>query len=576
MRGRSSQAGGLFLKQRLIQTVGPLVLLFAFITSAQAQTQSKPPSASAVASAHPIATAAGHEILAAGGNAFDAAVAVSATLAVVEPAGSGIGGGGFWLLHRAKDNFQTMVDGRERAPLAAHRDMYLDEDGTVIKGLSMNGPLAAGIPGEPAALAHIAEKYGRLPLSKSLAPAIRVARDGFAVDDRYRKLAGFRLKQMRKDPETAAIFLSNNEAPAVGYIIKQTDLTNTLEAIARNGRAGFYSGDVAKKLVKGVRQGGGIWSLQDLADYTVVERQPVHGEYDGIRITSAAPPSSGGIALVTMLNILSGFELEKMSETTRIHTIVEAMRRAYRDRAEYLGDPDFISIPTDKLIHPFYAAGLRNSIRLDQATASHSLPGTVQNSAGQDTTHFSILDQEGNRVAATLSINYPFGATFTPAGTGVLLNNEMDDFSAKPGAPNAYGLVGAEANAIAAGKRPLSSMSPTFLETDDRLAILGTPGGSRIITMVLLGALEFAANKPVTDWVSRDRFHHQFLPDSIQFETDTLTATQQQQLESLGHELNVVNRKYGNMQAILWYKPDNQVEAASDPRGNGTADVHKH
>jgi len=576
MRGRSSQAGGLFLKQRLIQTVGPLVLLFAFITSAQAQTQSKPPSASAVASAHPIATAAGHEILAAGGNAFDAAVAVSATLAVVEPAGSGIGGGGFWLLHRAKDNFQTMVDGRERAPLAAHRDMYLDEDGTVIKGLSMNGPLAAGIPGEPAALVHIAEKYGRLPLSKSLAPAIRVARDGFAVDDRYRKLAGFRLKQMRKDPETAAIFLSNNEAPVIGYIIKQTDLANTLEAIARNGHAGFYSGDVAKKLVKGVRQGGGIWSLQDLADYTVVERQPVHGKYDGIRITSAAPPSSGGIALVTMLNILSGFELENMSETTRIHTIVEAMRRAYRDRAEYLGDPDFISIPTEKLIHPFYAAGLRNSIRLDQVTASHSLPGAVQNSAGQDTTHFSILDQEGNRVAATLSINYPFGATFTPAGTGVLLNNEMDDFSAKPGAPNAYGLVGAEANAIAAGKRPLSSMSPTFLETDDRLAILGTPGGSRIITMVLLGALEFAANKPVTDWVSRDRFHHQFLPDSIQFETDTLTATQQQQLKSLGHELNVVNRKYGNMQAILWYKPDNQVEAASDPRGNGTADVHKH
>ena len=551
-----------------------MVLLFAFIASAQAQL--KAPSASAVASAHPIATAAGHEILAAGGNAFDAAIAVSATLAVVEPAGSGIGGGGFWLLHRAKDNFQTMVDGRERAPLAAQRDMYLDNNGTIIKGLSMTGPLAAGIPGEPAALVHIAEKYGRLPLSKSLAPAIRVARDGFAVDERYRKLAGFRLKQMQKDSETAAIFLHNNEAPAVGHIIKQTDLASTLEAIATSGRAGFYSGEVAKKLVEGVRKAGGIWSQQDLDQYQVVERQPIYGEYNGIRITSAAPPSSGGIALVTMLNILSGFDLDKMDETTRTHTIVEAMRRAYRDRAEFLGDPDFIDIPTDKLSHPFYADGLRNSIRLDRATASNNLPGVVQNSAGQDTTHFSILDQEGNRVAATLSINYPFGATFTPAGTGVLLNNEMDDFSAKPGTPNAYGLVGAEANAIAPGKRPLSSMSPTFLETNDRLAILGTPGGSRIITMVLLGALEFSADKPVTDWVSRDRFHHQFLPDSIQFEIGTLTETQQQQLKSLGHELKAINRKYGNMQAILWHKASNQVAAASDPRGNGTADIYKH
>ncbi len=551
-----------------------MVLLFAFIGSAQAQL--KTPSVSAIASAHPIATAAGHEVLAAGGNAFDAAVAVSATLAVVEPAGSGIGGGGFWLLHRAEDNFQTMVDGRERAPLAAHRDMYLDDDGAVIKGLSMNGALAAGIPGEPAALVHIAEKYGRLPLSTSLAPAIRAARDGFAVDERYRKLVGFRLKQMQKDSETATIFLHNNQAPAVGHIIKQPDLANTLAAIASNGRAGFYSGDVAEKLIKGVHQGGGIWSQQDLDEYQVLERQPIRGNYNGIRITSAAPPSSGGIALVTMFNILSGFELDKMDEATRIHTIVEAMRRAYRDRAEYLGDPDFVDIPTDKLTHPFYADGLRNSIRLDHATASSNLPGVVQNSAGQDTTHFSVLDQEGNRVAATLSINYPFGATFTAAGTGVLLNNEMDDFSAKPGAPNAYGLVGAEANAIAPGKRPLSSMSPTFLETDDRLAILGTPGGSRIITMVLLGALEFAANKTAADWVSRPRFHHQFLPDAIQFEAAALTTAQRAELESLGHQLKATNRQYGNMQAILWHKANNQIEAASDPRGNGKADTYKH
>ena len=569
MRLGLSQSGKV---QFFTQTAGLLVLLFAFTASAQTTT----PATSAVASADPIATAAGHEILAAGGNAFDAAVAVSATLAVVEPAGSGIGGGGFWLLHRAKDSFETMIDGRERAPLAAHRDMYLNKDGNVINGLSMNGPLAAGIPGEPAALVHIAEKYGRLPLSRSLAPAIRVAREGFAVDERYRKLAGFRLKQMRKDPETATIFLHHHDIPPVGYIIKQADLANTLTAIAKQGRGGFYAGEVAKKLVEGVRNAGGIWRQQDLDEYRVIERKPIYGEYKGIRIVSAAPPSSGGIALVTMLNILSGFDLDKMDATTNIHTITEAMRRAYRDRAEYLGDPDFVSIATKQLTHPLYAAGLRNSIRLDRATASSNLPGITQNSAGQDTTHFSILDQEGNRVAATLSINYPFGATFTPAGTGVLLNNEMDDFSAKPGTPNVYGLVGAEANAIAPGKRPLSSMTPTFLETDDRLAILGTPGGSRIITMVLLGALEFAANKPVIDWVSRPRFHHQFLPDAIQFETDALTENQQKKLQDLGHKLNAMTRQYGNMQAILWDKQSNHVEAASDPRGNGMAKTHKH
>ncbi len=572
MRLDFSQPGGFYLKRLFTQTAGLLVLLFVFINSAQATT----PSASAVASAHPIATAAGHEILAAGGNAFDAAVAVSATLAVVEPAGSGIGGGGFWLLHRAKDGFETMIDGRERAPLAAHRDMYLDKDGKVINGLSMNGPLAAGIPGEPAALVHIAEKYGRLPLSKSLAPAIRVARDGFAVNERYRMLAGFRLKQMRKDPETAAIFLHHNDVPPVGHVIKQVDLADTLTAIAKQGHAGFYAGEIAKKLVAGVRKAGGIWRQQDLDEYRVVERQPIYGEYKGLRITSAAPPSSGGIALVTMLNILAGFELDKMDETRRIHTIIEAMRRAYRDRAEYLGDPDFISIPTKQLTHPFYADGLRNNIRLDRTTASSNLPGAVQNSAGQDTTHFSILDQEGNRVAATLSVNYPFGATFTPTGTGVLLNNEMDDFSAKPGTPNAYGLVGAEANAIAPGKRPLSSMTPTFLETDNRLAILGTPGGSRIITMVLLGALEFAANKPVTDWVSRTRFHHQFLPDAIQFEPHALTEKQQQYLKDLGHKLKAMTRQYGNMQAILWHKRNNLISAASDPRGSGFAETRKH
>ena len=550
------------------------LVLTGLLLSALAPTSwAQQPKQHAVASAHPIATAAGHKILAQGGNAFDAAIAVSATLAVVEPYGSGIGGGGFWLLHRAKDQFEVMIDGREKAPAAAHRDMYLDEQGNVQKKLSLNGPLAAGIPGEPAALAHIAQHYGKLPLSQSLAPAIRAARKGFEVSPRYRKLAGFRLKAMQADPTTANIFLHQSEIPALGHLIKQPELAHTLERLANHGKAGFYQGPIAKALVKGVRQAGGIWSEQDLKDYQVVERAPIQATINGLRISAAAPPSSGGIALVTMLNILSSYDLSQYSDAQQTHLIVEAMRRAYRDRAQHLGDPDFIDIPVAQLTHPFYADGLRNSLRLDRATASTELPGYHLQQDGRDTTHFSILDAEGNRVAATLSINYPFGAAFTPKGTGVLLNDEMDDFSAKPGIPNAYGLVGAEANAIAPGKRPLSSMTPTFLETDTQVAILGSPGGSRIITMVLLGALEFMQNKPVNDWVSRPRFHHQFLPDSIQFEPNALDKETQQTLTGLGHKFKPMTRQYGNMQAILWDKQNSKVTAASDPRGEGLAEV---
>ncbi|MFC1750211.1 gamma-glutamyltransferase [Pseudomonadota bacterium] len=577
MRNLTHQTGGpLFLKQLFAATAGPLVLLLLFVASIITPAQAGSPSASAVASAHPTATAAGHEILAAGGNAFDAAVAISATLAVVEPAGSGIGGGGFWLLHRAKDGYETMVDGRERTPLQGHRDMYLDESGNVIRGLSMNGPLAAGIPGEPAALVHIAKKYGRLPLKQSLTPAIRAAREGFAVDEHYRKRAGFRLKVMQQDTETARIFLLNNEVPPVGHIVKQPDLASTLEKIASEGRKGFYQGSVAKKLVDGVRKAGGIWSLEDLKAYRAIERQPIRGEYKGIQVVSAPPPSSGGTALVEMLNILSAYDLENMDDTSRTHVIVEAMRRAYRDRAEYLGDPDFVDVPTKGLTHPYYADTLRKSIQLNRATPSSELKHSPILQEGEDTTHFSVIDEEGNRVAATLSVNYPFGAAFVPAGTGVLLNDEMDDFSAKPGIPNAYGLVGAEANAIAPGKRPLSSMTPTFLETEEKLAILGTPGGSRIITMVLLGALEFAANKPPQAWVSVPRFHHQYLPDSIQIESDSMSTEQQEALRAKGHTLKQLNRTYGNMQAILWDKKTSQVSAASDPRGGGEAAVITH
>jgi gamma-glutamyltranspeptidase / glutathione hydrolase len=525
----------------------------------------------AIASAHPLATRAGMEILAAGGNAFDAAVAVSAALAVVEPTGSGLGGGGFWLLHRAGDGREVMVDGRERAPLAAHRDMYLDKDGEVIPRLSVDGPLAAAIPGEPAALVHLARKYGHLPLAKSLAPAIRIARDGFPVDEHYRRAAKFRLNVLRASPAAAAVFLQDNDVPALGYLIKQPDLAATLGRLAQQGRDGFYAGKVAEQLVKGVRAAGGIWTQQDLAAYRVLERTPLSGEYRGLHVTSAPPPSSGGVVLLTMLNVLGGYDLTKMDAATRTHVIVEAMRRAYRDRAEYLGDPDFVRMPIAQLISPVYAAGLRAGIRLDKATPSSALPGIAAHAQGVDTTHFSILDKDGNRVAATLSVNYPFGSGFMPPGSGVVLNDEMDDFSAKPNVPNVYGLVGGDANAIAPGKRPLSSMTPTFLEDQKKTVILGTPGGSRIITMVLLATLDIAAGGDAASAVGVKRFHHQFLPDVIQYEPGALTPDVIAALQSQGHQLRELRHSYGNMQLVWWDKIRHRAEAASDPRGQGLA-----
>ncbi|HED19030.1 MAG TPA: gamma-glutamyltransferase, partial [Gammaproteobacteria bacterium] len=398
--------------------------LLLFASLAVAVPPSNPP-AQAVASAHPLATRAGLDVLDAGGNAFDAAVAVSAALAVVEPYSSGIGGGGFWLLHRARDGKQVMVDGRERAPLAAYRDMYLDKQGSVVHGLSMDGALAAGIPGEPAALAHLAEHYGRLPLAKTLAAAIRLAEGGFEVDEHYRSMARFRLKLMQRYPSTAQIFLHKGEVPPVGSVIRQPELATTLRAMAGAGRQGFYAGEVAAKLVAGVRKAGGIWTLEDLQQYKVVERDPVRFRYRDFQVVAASPPSSGGVALATMLHILEAWDLAQLDAADRVHLVVEAMRRAYRDRAQYMGDPDFVGMPLQQLVDPEYAAGLRASIRTDRATPSAALPGSVSTIEGTDTTHFSILDREGNRVAATLSINYPFGSGLVIPGTGVLLNDEM-------------------------------------------------------------------------------------------------------------------------------------------------------
>jgi gamma-glutamyltranspeptidase/glutathione hydrolase len=527
----------------------------------------------AVASAHPVATQAGIEILNQGGNAFDAAVAVSAVLAVVEPYSSGMGGGGFWLLHRASDRHEIMIDGREKAPGKAHRDMYLDEQGNVSKQLSLNGPLAAGIPGQPAALVHISKRYGKLPLSKTLQPAIDAANNGFKVTTYYQRLARFRVEVLRQSPDAARIFLHNNNVPPAGHVIKQPELANTLQSIAHHGNAGFYEGEVADKLIAGIQGAGGIWTHEDLKAYRVKERQPLKGKYGKYTITSVAPPSSGGVALLSILNMLSLHDYQNKNTIDRKHLLIEAMRRAYRDRSIYLGDSDFVDVPIEKLTSLAYAQQLAEDINMQEATPSTFLEGNASTSRGYHTTHFSIMDKDGNRVAGTLSINYPFGACFVAPGTGVLLNDEMDDFSVKPGSPNAYGLVGAEANAIAPHKRMLSSMSPSFVESDDMLAVIGTPGGSRIITMVLHGILGFTEGKSATEIVAQPRFHHQYLPDEVQYEDNAFSDAEIAELEKRGHTLRKLSSTYGDMHVVMQNRKTGELTAASDPRGIGKAIV---
>lgn len=548
-----------------------LLILLAMLPVAGWAVEPRPP-ATAIASAHPLATEAGHEILARGGNAFDAAIAVAAALAVVEPWNSGLGGGGFFLLHRAHDGFEVMIDARERTPLAATRDMYL-RNGRPVAALSIDGALASGIPGTPAALVHLAKKYGKLPLKQTLAPAIRLARDGFPVTPLYSKmLLRQHMRLTDHFPEAARVYLKEGLIPPPGDIAKQPELAQTLIRLSEKGHAGFYAGVTAERLVQGVRAAGGIWSLKDLAEYRVVEREPVHGTYRGIRVTSAALPSSGGIVLNQMLNLLQGFDLNAMPKARRDHAIIEAMRLAYRDRARYLGDPDFVRVDVPRLLDSAYIAKLREEMRQPEPAPVDSPTKAVGESA--NTTHFSIVDREGNRVAATLSLNTPFGSGLMPRGTGVVLNNEMDDFAVKPDAPNTYGLVGGDANAIAPGKRPLSSMTPTFLESDDAVVVLGTPGGSRIITMVLLATLEFAHGRGgPKEWASLPRFHHQYLPDVVTHEARAFGDDEARVLQNLGHRLETMRGGYGNMQVVTWYKKTGRLEAASDPRGEGTAVV---
>ncbi|MEO6075240.1 MAG: gamma-glutamyltransferase [Dokdonella sp.] len=524
------------------------------------------PGKAAIATASHFATDAGFEVIAKGGNAFDAAIAVSATLSVVEPQSSGIGGGGFFLLHRASDGEEIMLDARETAPAAANTSVYMKADGSADRDKSINGPLSAAIPGEPAALVWLAEHYGKLPLKVSLAPAIRLASKGFKPDERFTEAITRRRDVLARYPGSKSLYMFKGEPPKDGWMFRNPDLAKLLENIAAHGNDAFYRGDFAKLMVDGVRAAGGNWVLDDLDKYEVKTRVPIRIDYRGYRIVTAPPPSSGGVAIAEMLNILGGYDFSKIDSTKRIHLIVESMRRAYRDRAQYLGDPDFVDVPVDMLTSPLYAAGLRATIHPEKATPSDLLPPFLSPPQGPDTTHYSIIDSDGNMVSTTQTVNTSLGSGFVVAGTGFVMNNEMDDFALVAGVPNFFGLPGGEANAPEPGRRPLSSMTPSFVYGKDRVGVIGVPGGSRIITMVLEGILAFVDGELPEQIVANKRFHHQYLPDVVYAEAGALTPEQVTGLSAMGHVVKDQQNSWGFMNMVSWDKASNMLHAASDPR----------
>ena len=551
----------------------PLLLVVPGLAGAADAPAARPPGA-AIASAHELATQAGLDTIRDGGNAFDAAVTVSAVLSVVEPISSGLGGGGFFLLHDARTGKDLFLDAREIAPEAATPEAYLDAEGNLDPDRAQNGPWSAGLPGLPAALVKLADEYGKLPLSRSLEPAIRIAEEGFPVYARLERGYNGKREVLERYPGTREVFLADGDPPKVGETLRQPDLARTLRLIAEQGFDGFYRGDVARKLVAGVNAEGGKWTLEELAAYTVKEREPIRFDYRGWNIVTAPPTSSGGVALAEMLQIASGWDLSKLDRPQRIHILVEAMRRAYRDRTIYLGDPDFTRIPMQRLLSPEYAAGLRATIHPEKATPSELLPGQPAPLEDEETTHFSIIDADGNMVSATQTINLLYGSGLVPPGTGVILNDEMDDFALKPGTPNAFGVMGFEANAVEPGKRMLSSMTPTFMFSPGKVTALGAPGGSRIITEVLLGILGYDDGLSAQEVAAKPRFHHQWWPDVISGEDGALEPETVAALEAMGHKVNPDEGTWGILNTVAWDRLRNELSAGADPRNSvGSGEV---
>ncbi|MDQ6992177.1 MAG: gamma-glutamyltransferase [Mariprofundus sp.] len=531
-----------------------ILLLFCFPHSLWAVT----PASSMVVSAHPLASQAGLAILKQGGNAFDAAAATALALGVVEPGSSGIGGGGFFLLYIAKEKRYVMIDARESSPtLAGHGEVYQTQS-------SINGPQSAGVPGLAAGVERLVSHYGKLERSTVTAPAILLARKGFHVSPRLASMIQWRSKVFNQS--ATAIF-----AKKEGALIRQPALADTLSRFGRGGAEEFYRGETAGRMVADLQHDGGLIRLPDMANYRAIEREPVRFDFQGFHFISAALPSSGGLTLAHIFTQLKKDHLHALNQVDRDHLLIEVMKRAYRDRNQYLGDRDFVTIPKDYL-DSSRLQQLRASISMQQATPSKKLQGFAEPiGASVDTTHFSVIDQQGNMVSATLSINYGFGSGYVSPSTGILLNDEMDDFATRPGKANAYGLVQGEANAVAPGKRMLSSMTPSFVIGPDRTFIVGTPGGSRIISMVMLASIGFMFNETApANWLNAARFHHQFLPDMVQYEQGAFTAKEIEVLKKRGHRLSPMKRTYGNMQAIEWNRKSNIVTGISDKRGEGS------
>jgi len=509
-----------------------------------------------VVAAQKSAADAGIEMLRKGGNAFDAAAATALSLGVVEPGSSGIGGGGFFLLYIAKEKRYVMLDARETSPrLAGNGEVYESQS-------SVDGPQSAGVPGLPAGVDHLVTRYGRLKRAVVTQPAIDLARNGFEVGPRLKRMLDWRAKAFSDTARST--FLS-------GQTIRQDALADTLVRFAKNGAEGFYRGETAGRLVADMKRDGGLIRESDMAAYRVIERKPVMFDYQNYHLVSAPLPSSGGMTLAHVFGQLKGDDLKSMARADRVHLLVETMKRAYRDRNGHLGDSDFVEIPA--LLNAERLQGIRKTVRRDRATPSSELGSASESiGAGTDTTHFSVVDSEGNMVSATLSINYAFGSGYVSPSTGILLNDEMDDFATRPGKPNAYGLVQGSANAVAPGKRMLSSMSPTFVIGPRRTFIVGTPGGSRIISMVMLASLSFMLDETApSDWVNAPRFHHQFLPDLIQHEEGAFRPEVAAELQKRGHSFKSMSRQYGNMHAIMLERETGKLTGLTDIRGEGVS-----
>jgi gamma-glutamyltranspeptidase/glutathione hydrolase len=530
-----------------------------------------------VVTAQQLATQVGADVLAQGGNAVDAAVAVGYALAVVYPAAGNLGGGGFMTLHLA-DGRETFIDFREKAPLGATADMYLGPDGNVAKGRSTVGHLAVGVPGTVAGLEMALARFGTKPRAALVAPAIRLADRGFVLDEGDAKMFQVVGDALKADPATAAIFAKGGAVPKAGDRLVQKDLAATLRRIAARGADGFYRGPVAEALVASSAAGGGLIRHADLRGYTAQERKPVECDYRGYRIVSAPPPSSGGVIVCEILNVLEGYPLKDLGyrSAQSVHYQIEAMRHAYVDRNSYLGDPDFVTNPIERLLDKGYASKVRDAIDPARAGVSKDIRPGVPPHEGTNTTHYSIADRFGNAVAVTYTLNEWFGAKVTAAGTGVLLNNEMDDFTAKRGVPNAYGLVQGDANAIAPGKRPLSSMSPTIVTRSGKpVMVLGTPGGSRIITTVvhtILNVVDYGMD--IQEAVDAPRFHQQWLPDVTNVEPFALSPDTHRLLTEMGHNLGKPHEA-NHVAAILIGTPKLDAAASGPVRFYGANDPRR-